>query len=125
MGLTVAVVDDEPAVRKALSRLLRTAGYESKDYGGAEEFLRALAQERFTCLILDVQMPGMSGLELQASLASRHVRLPVIVISARDDRETRASMLAAGAVAYLTKPVDDAALFAALQAAGDAVARVP
>lgn len=119
MGLTVAVVDDEPAVRKALGRLLRTVGYEARQFAGADDFLRALANERFRCVILDLQMPGMSGLELQARPAFREARVPAIVISARDDGPTRAACLAAGALAYLAKPVDDAELLAAIRKAGD------
>jgi FixJ family two-component response regulator len=121
MGLTVAVVDDEPAVRKALGRLLRTVGYEPRQFAGAEEFLRALGHERFACVILDLQMPGMSGLELQAWPAFRQAGVPAIVISARDDGATRAACLAAGALAYLPKPVDDAELLAAIRKADDSV----
>lgn len=125
MRLTVAVVDDEPAVRKALARLLRTAGYEPKEYAGAQAFLGALAHERFACLVLDVQMPGLSGLDLLAESAFRRARVPAVVVSARDDAQTRSSSLAAGAVAYLSKPVDDAELLAAIQAAGERAARMP
>jgi FixJ family two-component response regulator len=122
MGLTVAVVDDEPAVRKAFGRLLRTVGYESRQFAGAEEFLSALAHERFMCVILDLQMPGLSGLELQSRPAFRQSGVPAIVISARDDGATRAACLAAGALAYLAKPVDDAELLAAIRRAGGGVA---
>jgi FixJ family two-component response regulator len=122
MGLTVAVVDDEPAVRKALGRLLRTVGYEPRQFAGAEEFLRALAHERFACVVLDLQMPGMSGLELQALPAFRQARVPAVVISARDDDATRSACLAAGALACLAKPVDDAELLAAIGAADGSIA---
>lgn len=121
MGVIVAVVDDEPAVRKALGRLLRTVGYEARQFAGAEDFLRALAGERFRCVILDLQMPGMSGLELQARPAFRDARVPAIVISARDDGATRAACLAAGALAYLTKPVDEGELLAAIRKADDSL----
>lgn len=105
-------------------RLLRTAGYDAKDYASADEFLLALPGERFACLVLDLQMPGMSGLELQARPALRRARVPTVVISARDDADARDRCLAAGALAYLTKPVNDAELLAAIEAAGDNVARL-
>jgi FixJ family two-component response regulator len=119
----VAVVDDEPAVRKAVARLLRAAGYDALSYASGAEFLRALAHERFTCLILDLQMPGMSGLDVQQGAAFQAAALPAIIISARDEHEARERCLAAGAFAYLAKPVDGAELLAAVQAASDDVAR--
>jgi FixJ family two-component response regulator len=115
----VAVVDDEPAVRKAMMRLLRAAGYEAVAYASGPEFLRALAQERFACLILDLQMPGMSGLDVQSGTLFQNASLPAIIISARDEHEARETCLAAGAFAYLTKPVDDGELLAAVHAASD------
>jgi FixJ family two-component response regulator len=124
-GMTVAVVDDEASVRKALTRLLRAAGYEAKAYASGEEFLDALAHERFGCLILDLQMPGMSGLDVQNEPGFLEAAVPTIVISARDEHEARESCLAAGVFAYLPKPVDDAELLAAVQAASDPVARTP
>jgi FixJ family two-component response regulator len=108
----VAVVDDEPAVRKALTRLLRAAGIDAIGYASGQDFLAALAHQRFDCLVLDLQMPGMSGLDVQ-----RVAVLPTVVISARDDREAREACMAAGACAYLAKPVDDGALLEAVHAA--------
>src|SRR5205085_1008689 len=116
-AVRVAVVDDEPAMRKALARLLRAAGYEAVAYASGAEFLRALSHERFGCLILDLQMPGMSGLDVQAGQAFRQAGVPAIVISAHDGVAARDACLAAGAVAYLTKPMDDGALLAAVRAA--------
>jgi FixJ family two-component response regulator len=124
-NLSVAVVDDEPAVRKALTRLLRAAGYDAKGFANGPDFLGALAHERFACLILDLQMPGMSGLEVQSGKAFQQAGLPTIIISAHDEHETRESCLAAGAFAYLSKPVDDGELLAAVAAAGDSVRRMP
>jgi FixJ family two-component response regulator len=121
-ALRVAVVDDEPAVRKALTRLLRAAGYEAIGFASGAEFLRALAHERFGCLVLDLQMPGMSGLDVQAGPAFRRAAVPAIVISARDEPEARETCLAAGAFAYLAKPVDDGELLAAVQAASEGAA---
>jgi FixJ family two-component response regulator len=116
-AVKVAVVDDEPAVRKALARLLRAAGYEAVPYASGAEFLHALAHERFGCLILDLQMPGMSGLDVQAGDAFLRAALPAIIISARDEPAARDACLAAGAFAYLTKPMDDGTLLAAVRAA--------
>jgi FixJ family two-component response regulator len=119
-AMKVAVVDDEPAVRKALTRLLRAAGYVPAAYASGAEFLAALAHERFGCLILDLQMPGMSGLDVQAGPVFRQAAVPAIIISARDERDARQTCLAAGAFAYLTKPVDDGELLAAVEAASSA-----
>lgn len=116
-AVKVAVVDDEPSVRKALARLLRAAGYEALVYASGADFLDALGRERFACLILDLQMPGMSGLDVQAGPLFRQAGVPAIIISARDEREARETCMAAGAFAYLAKPVDDRELLAAVQAA--------
>jgi FixJ family two-component response regulator len=123
-AVKVAVVDDEPAVRKALMRLLRAAGYEPLAYAGGAEFLDALAHEHFECVILDLQMPGMSGLDLQARPVFRQAAIPAIIISAGDEREARETSLAAGAFAYLAKPVDDRELLAAVQAASNRAAEL-
>lgn len=104
--LSVAVVDDEPAVRKGLSRLLRTADFEPRTYESAQDFLDHLVHERPDCLLVDLQMPGVSGLELQAILRRDDARLPVIVVTARDDPESHEKCLALGASACLCKPFD-------------------
>jgi FixJ family two-component response regulator len=121
----VAIVDDEPAVRKAIMRLLRAAGYNARAFASGPDFLGALASERFACLILDLQMPGMSGLELQSGQAFQRAALPTIIVSAHDEHEARETCLAAGAFAYLSKPVDDGELLAAVAAASDAMRRAP
>lgn len=104
--VSVAVVDDEPAVRKGLSRLLSTADFEPRTYESAQEFLDHLAGERPDCLIVDLQMPGVSGLDLQAILRRDDDRLPVIIVTARDDPESHEKCLALGAAACLCKPLD-------------------
>jgi len=108
----VVVVDDDASVRKALQRLLRSAEYEVEVFASAAE---ALAGERLGeagCVVLDIRMPGISGLDLQRQLASRYPRLPVVVITGHADEETRQRALAGGAVAVLYKPFDDEALLA-------------
>jgi FixJ family two-component response regulator len=102
----VAVVDDEPAVRKALLRLLSTAEFEPRSYESAQDFLNHLESDRPDCLIVDLQMPGISGLELQAILRRDHPWLPVIVVTARDDPESHEKCLTLGAAACLCKPLD-------------------
>jgi FixJ family two-component response regulator len=117
---SIAIVDDDAPVLKALGRLLRGRGYETAAYGSAREFLAALPQSRPDCLILDLQMPGMGGLELLQDLKRRAVALPTIVITARGDDELADRCLSCGAVAFLSKPLQSATLFAALrEAAGE------
>jgi FixJ family two-component response regulator len=110
----IAVVDDDPAVLKALSRLLRSHAYRAKTYGSGREFLTALPEGRPECLIVDLQMPDMNGLELRQHLVRSGVPIPTIVITADGDAGTRERCEAAGAAACLLKPLQDTALFAAI-----------
>lgn len=100
------MIDDEPAVRKGLSRLLSTAEFDPLTFESAQEFLQHLGRELPDCLIVDLQMPGVSGLDLQALLRRDHRGLPVIIVTARDDPESHERCLALGAAAYLCKPLD-------------------
>ena len=104
--LCVAVVDDEPAVRKGLSRLLRTADFEPRTYESAQAFLDDLAHQSPDCVVVDLQMPGISGMDLQATLRRTAEGLPVIIVTARDDQESHERCLALGAAACLVKPLD-------------------
>jgi len=113
----VAIVDDDVAVRTALSRLLGASGIRTRTYASAREFLNSLVSETPGCLILDLQMPGMSGLELQQQLSRSGVHIPTIVITASGDAEFRRRCLAAGAAAYLGKPVDVTVLLASILSA--------
>jgi FixJ family two-component response regulator len=113
----VYVVDDEPAVRKALGRLLRSAGLEAETFGSAEEFLGALEREPAGCAILDVAMPGLDGLALQEALASRGIDLPVVFLTGRGDIPMSVRAMKAGASDFLTKPVDGVAFVAAVRRA--------
>jgi FixJ family two-component response regulator len=115
--LLVAVVDDEPSVRKAIRRLLIASNLQVETFASGEEFLRSLCAHTPDCLILDLHMPGLTGLEIQRQIARLGVQLPVVVITAYDDAESHAQCLAAGAAAYLHKPLDDRVLLDAVTAA--------
>lgn len=101
---TVFVVDDDEAVRDSLHRLFQSAGVEVRSFSSGEEFLRDCDPGRGDCLIVDVRMPGMSGLELQKEVAARAKDLPVIVITGHGDAESEQQAMEAGAVAFLHKP---------------------
>ena len=113
----VYVVDDEPGVRKSLWRLLRSAGYEVSTFASAEEFLEQLVPDAEGCAILDVSMPGLDGLALQRALAERSADLPVLFLTGRGDVPASVKAMKAGAVDFLTKPVEDRVLFEALRQA--------
>ena len=110
----VFVVDDDQSARSGIARLLRTAGHDVRAFSSAEEFLDTYDPETFGCLVLDARMPGMSGEELQTELKARGVRLPIIVVSADDDPETRRAAHRMKAAAFFRKPVDGSALLDAI-----------
>ena len=114
---SVAVVDDEPAVRKALARLLRSAGFQATEFASGLDFVHALGRGGYPCVILDLQMAGMSGAEVQVHERVRGTGTAVIIITAHDDAGSRARCMAAGATAYLCKPFDDLALLGAVKKA--------
>jgi len=113
----IAVVDDDPSVLKALRRLLRSRAWDARTYGSGPEFLAALPDGLPKCLIVDLQMPEMSGVELQQHLARRGIRIPTIVITAHGDAGVRERCEAAGAIAFLLKPLQDISLFSAIDRA--------
>jgi FixJ family two-component response regulator len=113
----IAIVDDDPSVRRALSRLLRAQGYDVAAHESGTALLAALPHSMPACLILDQQMPGMTGLELHARLVGCGSRIPTIIITAHDAAEHRRRAEAAGVVAYLTKPLDRHVVFAAIERA--------
>lgn len=113
----VAVVDDDDSVRGTLQELLRSAGFSSLAFGSAEAFLGSGHQQETACLITDIRMPGMSGLELQAKLNGERCRIPTIFITAHGDEEMRLQALRAGAVEFLPKPFDDQVLIESVRAA--------
>jgi len=114
----IAVVDDDDAIRKALSRLLRACGFGVECFASGQAFLAALPSAQLDCVLLDLQMPEMDGLEVLVWVRDRAPDLPVIIITAHDEPGMRANCLAGGASAYLPKPIDEAVL---QQAIADAV----
>ena len=113
----VAIIDDDASVRATTDSLVRSLGYNVNTFRSAEEFLRSNRLNDFSCVIADVQMPGMSGVELQAHLLSQGSRVPFIFFTAFPDERIRAQALRAGAICYLTKPFDGDSLVRGLQAA--------
>lgn len=111
----VAVVEDDPSVRKALQRLLRASDHDADAFGSAQDFLDSLPASIPDCVVLDLQMPGMNGLALQRELAQAGRRLPSVIITGHDEPGMQARCLAAGAGAYLRKPLDSKALLAAIE----------
>lgn len=110
----VNIVDDDDSVRQGLSRLLRSAGIDSHAYGTPESFLADAHNEDHACILMDITMPRMNGLELSARLREKGITLPVIAISARDDDDTRKMARDLGVRFFLRKPVDDQALLDAI-----------
>lgn len=115
MASLIAIVDDENSVVRAVGRLVKSAGLDVEGFSSAEEFLEAHLDRSPNCLILDMRLPGMSGLELQNRLATSDHRLPIIFVSAHDDAESRARALEGGALAFLGKPFNDEALLQTIQ----------
>ena len=114
----ISVVDDDHSVRESLARLIRSVGFGVRVFGSAEEFLSAGLDREPDCLILDIRMPGMNGLELQRELSASDRDLPVIFITAHgSDEEVRARALGAGAVDYLLKPLREEEVLNAIDAA--------
>src|SRR5271169_6320181 len=104
----ISVVDDDESVRESVSGLMRAIGFAVAEFPSAEEFLRSAHLDETDCLILDVQMPGMNGLELQRHLAASHVEIPIIFITAHTgDDDVRSAALDGGATAYLSKPLSE------------------
>jgi FixJ family two-component response regulator len=116
----VAVIDDDPSVRKALGRLLKTAGFGVELFATADEFLARPDPDGLSCAVLDVRLPGLSGLDLQRALAERDAGLPIIFITGHGDIPMTVRAMKAGAVDFLPKPFDPDDLLAAV---GQAVAR--
>jgi FixJ family two-component response regulator len=116
-AILVAIVDDDDSVRGTLQELLRSAGFPSRAFESAEAFLGSGHQQETACLITDIRMPGMSGLELQARLNAERCKIPTIFITAHGDEEMRFQALRAGAVEFLPKPFDDEILIESVRAA--------
>jgi len=113
----VYVIDDDASFRKAVSRLLRSAGLEVEALASAGEFLERPAADRPSCLVLDVRMPGPSGMDLQSALAEAGRDIPIVFMTGHGKASIRNRALAAGVVEFLEKPFGDAALLAAIERA--------
>ena len=119
----VYVIDDDKSVRRAFQLLFQSADFDVQAFSSAEEFLEGASLSDDSCIILDMRMPGMTGLDLQKELASRKIKIPVIVVSAYDDASIRGLAHEFGAVAFFKKPVDDQALIDAIHWATEASKR--
>lgn len=113
-GPTVYIVDDQPAVCHALSEMLSVLGYQIETFGSAKAFLDVVSPDQTGCLIADVRMPGMDGIELMHEIGQRGHKLPVILISGHADVPMAVAAIKAGAADFIEKPVDDAQLVAAI-----------
>jgi FixJ family two-component response regulator len=102
----ISIIDDDASVRVATNRLVRSLGYVAHTFASADEFLRSSQANDSSCVIADVQMPGISGVELQRRLLTQGYRLPIIFVTAFPDEGIKARVLEAGAVCFLTKPFD-------------------
>jgi FixJ family two-component response regulator len=116
-GPTVFVVDDDASVREALSSLIRSVGLQSEMFSSAKEFLQYQRPEAPACLVLDVRLPGLGGMELQRELAAGNNQIPIIFITAHGDIPMSVRAMKAGAVEFLTKPFRDQDLLEAIQQA--------
>jgi FixJ family two-component response regulator len=113
----VAIVDDDESVQSALQDLIESEGLSTLCFGSAEQFLDSGARHQAACLIADIRMPGISGLELQAKLKAERCRIPIIFITAHGDAGMRIQAMREGAVEFLSKPFDDAVLLEIVHAA--------
>jgi FixJ family two-component response regulator len=113
----VSIVDDDASVRKGLARLVKAAGYDVETFGSAQEYLARPRPKEPCCLLLDVRMPGLSGLELQEALARTGHRVSIVFVSGHSDIPRSVKAMKSGAVDFLTKPVDDRELLEAIERA--------
>jgi FixJ family two-component response regulator len=116
-GRLISIVDDDDSLRNSLANLIRSVGFPTQGFSSAEAFLGSQQARATACLILDVRMPGMNGLELQRHLAAADWRIPIIFITSHADDDARARALEAGAVDFLYKPCREEDLFGALDTA--------
>jgi FixJ family two-component response regulator len=114
-GLVISIIDDNASIRMALKRLIESTGLPAEEFASAEEFLVSCRSQDSACLILDLQLPGMSGLELQSQLHVSNPGVPIVFISASFDEQARARALRTGAIEFLQKPFSAEALFEAIK----------
>jgi FixJ family two-component response regulator len=113
----IAVVDDEASVRRALERLLRASGIEVEAFATGQDFIDSLSTRQPDCVVLDLQMAGITGRDVQRNLAAAHIQIPIVIITAHDEALLREQCLADGAAAYLCKPLRGEKLLAAIERA--------
>ena len=113
----IAIVDDDQSVQNTLQDLIESEGLSALCFGSAEKFLESGEQHNAACLIADIRMPGISGLELQAKLKAECCRIPIVFITAHGDAKMRVQAMCDGAVEFLTKPFDNAVLLQIVEAA--------
>jgi FixJ family two-component response regulator len=113
----ISIVDDDSLVLRSLARLIKATGFRVVTFGSAEEFLESGKAWEVACVILDIGLPGMNGLDLQAQLAAENCRVPIVFVTAHGEDENRARAVRNGAVAFLAKPLTDEALMDAIRSA--------
>jgi FixJ family two-component response regulator len=113
----IALIEDESSVRRALARVLSVAQFDVECYESAQDFLEKVAESRPDCVVLDIQMPGLTGRDVQRHLLEAQIHLPVIIVTAHDEPQTRAQCIAAGARAYLCKPLRSESLIDSINSA--------
>ncbi len=113
----IAIVDDDPSVRKGLERLIRSLGWQAETFASAQEFLDRARMETLSCLVLDLQLPGLSGLELQKRITEAGGGTPIVFLTGHGDIPASVKAMKAGAVEFLTKPVEEKDLLNAIQEA--------
>jgi FixJ family two-component response regulator len=121
----VAIVDDDEAFRAAVQRLLKSAGFAARSFSSAEDFLSSGEQHETGCLIADIRMPGMSGLDLQAKLNAEHCPIPTIFMTAHGEEKMRLQAMRGGAVKFLAKPFDGGILLESVRVALESLRREP
>jgi FixJ family two-component response regulator len=113
----IAIIDDDPSVRRGLQRLIRSAGWKAETFASAQEFLARPLTDAPSCLVLDLQLPGLSGLELQQRMAELGLDVPVVFLTGHGNIPSSVQAMKAGAIEFLTKPVDEQNLLKAIQEA--------
>jgi FixJ family two-component response regulator len=113
----IAMVDDDPSVRKGLDRLIRSAGWKAETFASAQEFPDRPGTEAPSCLVLDLQLPGLSGLDLQKRMAEAGLEIPIVFLTGHGNIPASVQAMKAGAMEFLTKPVDEQDLFKGIQEA--------
>lgn len=103
-GNLISIIDDDDSMRSAIVALVRSAGYEAREFASAVEFLASGAMQNFACIVTDIQMPGMSGIELKEHLTASQVQVPVIMITARHEPDLEHKAIVSGAACFLRKP---------------------